>query len=122
MESGTVLREIDNVMMGKIMKERREEIGMSQQELAEKLGFSMNYIGYLENGARRPALDAFFKISQILEISPDHLLYGEQSLGVEDTVKYDNIRIVEKWMREGTREDSAFICSMVRNVMEWKSK
>ena len=28
MESGTVLREIDNVMMGKIMKERREGIGM----------------------------------------------------------------------------------------------
>ena len=29
MESGTVLREIDNVMMGKIMKERREGIGMN---------------------------------------------------------------------------------------------
>ena len=54
---------------------------MSQEELAEKAGFSPNYMGAMERGEKRPSLTALIRIANALEISTDLLLVDVVSVG-----------------------------------------
>ncbi len=49
------------------VKEFREEKGLTQQELADRVGVSRQTIYYLENSDYNPSLTLSFKISEVLE-------------------------------------------------------
>ena len=50
-----------------LIKEKREEKGITQEELAEMTGLSQNYISDLENNKKKnPTLEAIHKISLAL--------------------------------------------------------
>ena len=51
------------------VKERREELGMSQKELAEKAGISQSFLCYIEQGRSKPSIDTALKIAEVLNIS-----------------------------------------------------
>ena len=51
------------------VKERREELGMSQKELAEKAGISQSFLCDIEQGRSKPSIDTALKIAEVLNIS-----------------------------------------------------
>lgn len=63
---------------GEKVKQIREERGMTQQSLAEKLYVTRQAVSRWECGARYPDLLTAKKISTILEVSLDELLSGEE--------------------------------------------
>lgn len=52
----------------------RSEIGLSQEQLAEKLQLSKAAIGHYETGFRRPNLDTLEHIAEFFGVSTDYLL------------------------------------------------
>ena len=48
--------------IGRRIKERREELGMTQAEFAEKLGVATNYISTVERGASFPRCENLIAI------------------------------------------------------------
>lgn len=54
---------------GFAIKQRRYEIGISQEVLAERAGLHRTYIGDIERGARNLSLENIEKIARALEIS-----------------------------------------------------
>ena len=59
------------------IKKRREELGLTQQDLAEKLFVSRQTVCRWENGSRCPDLIMAKKIALVLGISLDELIPGE---------------------------------------------
>ena len=57
--------------IGRRIKERREELGMTQAEFAEKLGVATNYISTVERGASFPRCENLIAILNGLETSAD---------------------------------------------------
>lgn len=53
---------------GKTLKLKRKLSGLSQEELAEKLGIHRTYMSFIERGMRNPSLLMIFKISRALKI------------------------------------------------------
>ena len=51
------------------IKERREELDMSQKELAEKVGMSQSFLCDIEQGRSKPSIDTALKIAEVLNIS-----------------------------------------------------
>lgn len=52
-----------------IIKEVREELGVTQEELSKRTGISRNYIAELENSKKvNPSFETIFKIAQALEV------------------------------------------------------
>ena len=49
--------------IGKRIKQRREQIGLTQEQFAEKLGVAPNYISTIERGASFPRYQWFGDIS-----------------------------------------------------------
>ena len=62
---------------GEAIKEKRESLGLTQQDLAEKLFVSRQTVCRWENGTRCPDLMMAKKISLVLGIPMDDLVPGE---------------------------------------------
>ena len=61
--------------MGEKIKDRRKALGMTQQELAEKMGFkTRSYISLIEQGERNIPVNKIKKLAKILDISPEYLV------------------------------------------------
>ncbi len=51
------------------MKERRTELGMSQEKLAESTGLHRTYVGSVERGERNVSIDNMERIAEALDMS-----------------------------------------------------
>ena len=61
-------------MFGDKLKKLRETHGLSQQQLAEKLGMSPSGIEMWEQNRRQPDNETLKKIAQLFDVSTDYLL------------------------------------------------
>ncbi len=58
---------------GRIVEERRHELGLTQEMVAKKVSVKANYIGYLERGMRHPSQKVVEKLSTALKLDPQDL-------------------------------------------------
>src|ERR1051325_9327409 len=56
------------------VRRRREALGLTQDELAERSGLTPNYIGTIENGKRDPSLSTMMAIAKGLNVKLGELL------------------------------------------------
>lgn len=61
-------------MNGSKLRKIREELGYTQEDLAEALGVAVLQINRYENNKTKPNADMVAKVAQILSISSDYLL------------------------------------------------
>jgi transcriptional regulator with XRE-family HTH domain len=54
----------------------RRERGVTQEQLAEKTGFTSITIGYIEQGRRSPRIATVFKIAECLKVPVADLFKG----------------------------------------------
>ena len=74
---------------GELVKQRRIELGMTQEELAGKMGFKTKAsISRLESNDRKLPLSKLEKMAMILNIPPSRLM-GWDDDGLEYSDKYD---------------------------------
>ncbi|MDE6030082.1 MAG: helix-turn-helix domain-containing protein [Oscillospiraceae bacterium] len=59
--------------VGKRIKQRREELGLTQEAFAEKLGVATNYISTIERGASFPRYEKLVMILNGLQTSADSI-------------------------------------------------
>lgn len=59
--------------MGEKIKQRREAAGMSQKELAAKIGVDASAISMWENGVTSPKMGNLIKLAEIFKCKPGDL-------------------------------------------------
>ncbi len=59
----------DLLAFGLRVKELRKEKGLTQSELAEKIGLSNNFIGMIERGERNTSVDKIFKLAKAFNMT-----------------------------------------------------
>lgn len=72
---------VDYSDLGIRIKRRREELRMSQAELASRAELSTQHISNVENARSKIGLDKLVTISNVLECSVDELLCGSMRTG-----------------------------------------
>lgn len=65
------------VDFGVILKKLRTRSGMTQKELAEKIGVTKSVISYYELRDRSPSPEVLIKLANIFHVSVDYLLGRE---------------------------------------------
>ena len=58
---------------GEQMRRRREELGLSRQELADRLGVSVSAVGNYETGVSAPKENVLLRLFDALETEPNYL-------------------------------------------------
>jgi transcriptional regulator with XRE-family HTH domain len=61
------------IAFGKIVREKRLLLGLSQEKLAEKADLHTNYVGSVERGERNIALENIYALAAALKCSPKDL-------------------------------------------------
>ena len=56
------------VILGRVLKQVRQEKNMTQSQLAETCKLDLDYIGKIERGKRQPSISTLFKIADALDI------------------------------------------------------
>ena len=69
---------MDTVKIGKFIRELREEKGLTQSELAEKLNINYKTISRWENGNYLPPIEMMVELSKFFDVSVVEILNGER--------------------------------------------
>lgn len=59
--------------MENIIRDRRKELGLSQEELAKKCGVSRQTVNAIENNKYDPTLSLAFHLAEALQLTVDQL-------------------------------------------------
>ena len=68
------------------LRQAREQAGLTQLDLAEKLGVTKSAIGNYENGVSSPKWDVLVQIFDVLHVEPNFLYQDSFSPPVSDSV------------------------------------
>lgn len=66
-------------LVGRNVRRIRTERGMTQEQFAERSGFSQQYISDLERGRRNPTIVSLYELAVALDTTPVALLVSEES-------------------------------------------
>ena len=66
--------------MGDRMKSKRLQLGYTQERDAELTDISFSTYSKIENAIQSPSLDTLIRISIVLDISMDYLIFGNENI------------------------------------------
>jgi transcriptional regulator with XRE-family HTH domain len=73
-------RNLTSLSFAREVRRRRQALGMTLEQLAERSGLTPNYIGTVENGRRDPSLSTVLALAKGLGVSPAELVGGVAEL------------------------------------------
>lgn len=92
--------------IGKKLQKCREAAGFTQEQLAEKVDISTNYMGAIERGVKTPTLPLFIKLLNSVVAEPNEILSEviplntrEQCSDLEERIKALPIKKRKKVLR-----------------------
>lgn len=63
--------------LGESLKRKRQDIGLTQEELAKNVGISRTYYADVEAGRYNPSLKVFKKLAKILDLDVNYLIKND---------------------------------------------
>ena len=78
---------MDQIKIGRFLKEMRKCNGLTQEQLAEKLGVSNRSVSRWENGKNMPDFDLVIELANLYGISIEEILNGERKNDMIDKEK-----------------------------------
>lgn len=85
---------MDNEKIGKIIRTKRKEKNITQEQLGEMVGVSYKAVSKWENGRCMPDVSILKKLCEILGVSVDNLLDGKGEKKISDNKKIKKIVIL----------------------------
>lgn len=68
--------------MGRRIKQRRKELKMTQEELAERLGISVKHMSEAERGLSGLSIENLIRLSELFGVSLDYLIRGKTVINI----------------------------------------
>lgn len=87
--------------IGNRIKTTRKNKGLTQQQLAQRLGVTKALISAYENLTRKPSLDILVRLSNILNCSTDYILGvdNEKRISLKG-LSENQVKIIENLIKE----------------------
>ncbi len=85
---------IDIVSIGKIIQNFRIEKGITQEQLAEKVELSPNYLSKVERGLCKLNVETFLKIAEVLDFSLEDFGISSKENLPDDMTKKELLKLI----------------------------
>ncbi len=103
--------------LGKRIREERQKLNFTQEQLAEKINVSTTYIGFVERGERSLTLGKLTLLANVLGVSIDYLL--------SDTITPSPSSNEKLWIQlltSATPDEQALIIEMAKLILNHSQK
>ena len=104
---------VEYTAMGKRIRKYREEIGITQGDLAYKVGLSNTTISHIECGAGRPELNSLVMIANALGVTVDMLLCES----IEASGRQYKCELAD-FLNSCSASEVRLLCSIVPEIIE----
>ncbi len=111
--------ESDRVLLGRRLREAREYVGLSQEEVAFALSVSRPAVGYIESGTRKVEAFELSKLSWLYGRTVDYLLTGNAA--TNDT-RVAFLARATKGMSQGDMDELARFAAFLKNSPKSKRR
>lgn len=104
--------------IGSRMKARREELGMTQTQLAEKIGVTKGAIGNYETDANSPKASMMYKIFEALQCDANYLYQDDMFDAASVMLPKDEremLRLYNQLNQEGKEKLADYADDLVRS-------
>ncbi len=93
---------MESLSIGRNIRKYRMAQNLRQEDLAEKTGLSVNYIGAIERGEKLPSLETFIDIANTLNVSADMLLCDvlNESYTIKNSLLAEKLEGIKRADRE----------------------
>ena len=98
--------------LGDIVKQARKSLGMTQVQVAEKIGVDQRTIIKIENYQGNPKMNVLFPLLRLLEIDPWSVFYPEEKLRSSSVLKITTL------LSHCSDEEVDTILPIVKSVIE----
>ena len=105
--------EINYIDIGRRVKARRLELGISQEKLAEITDFSISHMSAIETGKTKLGLPAIISIANALSVTVDELLCGSMMQG--KAVMQNEFA---ELLAQCSPAEAAFVMDMVKSMIK----
>ena len=88
----------DQKESGARIQKLRKLHGLTQEQLAEKLNISVNYLGKLETGNYGGSIDLLIEIAETFGVTLDYLILGKQpadEFAIKEVIKKKLLILIE---------------------------
>lgn len=100
-------------MFNDVLRQLRNNAGMSQEELAKRLGMSKSAISMYESGSREPSLEILEAIADIFNVDMNTLTDSKRSFELDDELQEyleelknrEEMRMLFSLAKGATKED-----------------
>lgn len=100
--------------IGKTLKQKRKQLGYTQEAAAEKIHISYSYYTKIENGKQLPSLEVAVNISRVFHLSLDKWLFGEDAeLTNASPEYYELIKSIKNIDTESVRNIQNVLSKMI---------
>ena len=106
---------LDYVLMGKRIRARRMELGLTQENIADAAGLANNTVSNIENGKTKVSLPTLLEIANFLSVSLDDVVWD--SLNKSDHVYYKQMnQLLETCTNDEKRGAVEIVASYIKVV------
>lgn len=105
---------MDTIKFGAFLKELRKERGLTQGQLADKLGTTNRTVSRWETGSNVPDIDILIELSELYQIDIKDLLSGKRK---EVETKVEDVEIVRQVAEYSAMKEENIICKIFSTVV-----
>lgn len=74
------------IQIGKRIRERRNFLGLTREQLAERTELSVQFLAEIETGKKSMTTNSLSKVSKALNLSTDFIVFGETPMETDNPV------------------------------------
>ncbi|SCH33597.1 HTH-type transcriptional regulator immR [uncultured Ruminococcus sp.] len=104
-------KEISN--LGHILKQARQKMGYTREQLSERVGISLRYLTAIENEQKRPSYDVLYRLLHNLGLSADSIFYPEKE---SDTEEKQLLRLLQQCSERDRKIVKSVIDALLDNA------
>ncbi|MCM1119156.1 MAG: phosphoribosylformylglycinamidine cyclo-ligase [bacterium] len=106
---------LDSMKMGNFIASRRKQLGLTQQQLADKLRVSFQAVSKWENGTAYPNVEVLYDLGTVLGVTVDEILSGNEKTA--EGLSYSKAGIDISYTDSIKREMGEYFHSQDRRVL-----
>lgn len=104
---------MDRKLLGKRIREERIRIGLTQEQLAERINVSTTYVGFIERGTRSVTLEKLILLADCFQLPIDALLHDTPAYTPEEA-REQQLKLL--WSKASCQEQET-ILSIVKVIL-----
>lgn len=103
---------MDRKALGKRIRTERQQLNYTQEQLAELIGVSSTYVGFIERGERAVTLEKLVLIANVLHVSLDYLLIDSADASADN-----NFSLLKNIWQQATPSEQTLILDLAKSVL-----